>query len=77
MLYLKTKDAVKELSISASTLRRNRDIFGGCLIEGKDYLTGLTPTAPILWNIQAIRVKFHHQGMLMRGFHHVMPNPYQ
>ena len=66
MPWLRTKDAEDWLAVSASTLRRYRDINGGFLIEKEDYVLGLSKTAPIIWNTDSIREKFHYRGRRLR-----------
>ena len=66
MPWLRTKDTEKWLAVSASLLRRNRDINGGFLVNEEDYVLGPSKTSPVIWNTDSIRRKFNYRGRRLR-----------
>ena len=58
-LWLRTPEAAHVLSCSTAHLKRCRDIKGGFLIGGVDYMNGCSRSSAITWNIPNIREKFH------------------
>ncbi len=66
MPWLRTSDAAEELACSTSFLKRNRETHGGFLIAEEDYILGASKTAPIVWNTESCRKKFHYRGRRLR-----------
>lgn len=64
--WLPTPAAAIALGCSTSHLKRHRDENGGPLRSGTDYRYQGGPTAPILWNVESCRERFHHYGMQLR-----------
>ena len=62
--WLRTPMAAVALGCSQNHLKRCRDSHGGFLVGGEDYVLGTSHSAAILWNVDAIRAKFHYRGML-------------
>jgi hypothetical protein len=62
--WLRTPMAAVALGCSQNHLKRCRDSHGGFLVGGEDYVLGSSHSAAILWNVDAIRAKFHYRGML-------------
>lgn len=61
--WFRTPAAAFELSCSQNHLKRCRDTHGGSLVGGVHYVLGSSQTAPIVWNVEAIRQEWHQQGM--------------
>ena len=62
--WLRTPAAAVALGCSQNHLKRSRDTHGGFLVGGEHYLLGSSHSACILWNIDAIRQAWHHQGVM-------------
>ena len=65
--WLPTPAAAIALVCSQSHLKRSRDSHGGPLRSGTEYRYQGGSSAPILWNIEACRDRFHHHGQLIRA----------
>jgi hypothetical protein len=61
--WLRTPMAAIALGCSQNHLKRSRDTHGGFLVGGEHYVLGSSNSAAILWNVDAIRQKWHEQGM--------------
>ena len=61
--WLRTPAAAIALCCSQNHLKRSRDTHGGSLIGGEHYILGSSNSAAIIWNVDAIRQKWHEQGM--------------
>lgn len=61
--WLRTPMAAMALGCSQNHLKRSRDTHGGFLVGGEHYILGSSNSAAILWNVDAIRQKWHEQGM--------------
>lgn len=64
--WLRTPEAAIALGCSQNHLKRCRDTHGGFLVGGEHYILGPSHSAPITWNVEAIRQAFHYQGMIRR-----------
>lgn len=64
--WLRTPEAALALGCSQNHLKRCRDTHGGFLVGGEHYILGISRSAPITWNVDAIRQAFHYQGMIRR-----------
>lgn len=62
--WLRTPAAATALGCSQNHLKRCRDTHGGFLVGGEHYILGTSQTAPITWNVEAVRQAFHYRGML-------------
>jgi hypothetical protein len=62
--WLRTPMAAMALGCSQNHLKRCRDTHGGFLVGGEHYILGASHSAPIVWNVDAIRAAFHYRGML-------------
>jgi len=65
-LWLPTPAASIALGCSQNHLKRSRETHGGMLEGGIDYALGSSINAPITWNVERCRVKFHRQGLMVR-----------
>ena len=56
--------AAMALGCSQNHLKRCRDTHGGFLVGGEHYILGISHSAPIIWNVEAVRAAFHQQGLI-------------
>ena len=61
--WLPTSRAAMQLGCSPEHLKRQRDSKGGFLEAGKRYSLGMSVTAPITWDVEAVREAFHRRGV--------------
>ena len=60
-----TPTAAILLGISQNSLKRCRDLYGGFLIAGEDYIPPASARgAAITWNVEGCRKKFAYRGKL-------------
>ena len=64
--WLPTSRAAMQLGCSPEHLKRQRDSKGGFLEAGTHYSLGMSVTAPITWNVEAVREAFHRRGVCAR-----------
>ena len=64
--WLPTSRAAMQLGCSPEHLKRQRDTKGGFLEAGTHYSLGASVTAPITWDVQAVREAFHRRGVCAR-----------
>jgi hypothetical protein len=62
--WLRTPMAAVALGCSQNHLKRCRDSHGGFLVHGEHYINGTSHSAPIVWNVDAVRTAFTYHGML-------------
>lgn len=62
--WLPTTQAARALGCSPQHLKRQRDVYGGFLESGVHYTLGISATASITWDVQAVRKAFHRRGLL-------------
>jgi hypothetical protein len=62
--WLRTPMAAVALGCSQNHLKRCRDSHGGFLVHGEHYILGISHSAPIIWNVEAVRAAFHQQGLM-------------
>ena len=62
--WLRTPMAAMAQVCSQNHLKRCRDSQGGFLVHGEHYINGASHSAPIVWNVEAIRTAFTYHGML-------------
>jgi hypothetical protein len=65
--WLPTTRAATALGCSPEHLKRQRDSHGGFLESGHHYALGSSVTAPITWNVDAVREAFHRRGLKARS----------
>lgn len=65
--WLPTPAAAIALGCSQSHLKRSRDSHGGSLRSGTEYRYLGSSNAPIRWNVEACRERFHQHGQLIRA----------
>ena len=61
--YLKTREAAAYLGCSPNTLKNSRDIAGGFLVMGKQWIPPVTKTGSIRWDIGSVAEAFRYRGM--------------
>jgi len=63
--FFSTPLAAQLLGISQNYLKRCRDLYGGFLIAGEDYIPPASSRgASITWNVESCRKKFAYRGKL-------------